>query len=339
MTNKKEYGQFFTTNYKYILQNLSIPTHITHIIEPFCGNKDLLPFILNTHIQIDCYDIEPIHSSIIKQDTLLNPPNYDKKFVLTNPPYLARNKTKNKGVYDKYKQNDLYKCFIKSIINGKCIGGIIIIPLNFWSSIRKGDVLLRKEFLEMYNIVHLNIFEEKVFEDTSYSICSFQFETKTSSNIINSTIYPSTNTLELELNESNNYTIGGEIYKLNKSDNIKIERATKDNIGNECITNILLKCIDDTSKICMKMVADEHRYIDMSTNLSARSYATLVITPKLSLTDQEILVSQFNTYINTQRDKYNSLFLTNYREGNRKRISFNLCFTITNYLLQTKFES
>jgi hypothetical protein len=53
--------------------------------------------------------------------------------------------------------------------------GIIIIPLNFICSIRKQDVELRKIFLNKFNIEIINIFEEKVFDDTSYNICSIQF--------------------------------------------------------------------------------------------------------------------------------------------------------------------
>ena len=48
-----------------------------------------------------------------------------------------------------------------------------------------------------------------------------------------------------------------------------------------------------------------------------------------------------NNYINNLREKYNSLFLTNYRESNaiaRKRISFDLAFNICNYILQNHFE-
>ena len=44
---------------------------------------------------------------------------------------------------------------------------------------------------------------------------------------------------------------------------------------------------------------------------------------------QKILVEKMNAYIKSHRDKYNSLFLTNYRESNtiaRKRISFDLAF-------------
>lgn len=39
--DKKNLGQFYTTNYNYILQNLFIPENTTTIIEPFCGSGEL----------------------------------------------------------------------------------------------------------------------------------------------------------------------------------------------------------------------------------------------------------------------------------------------------------
>ena len=48
---------------------------------------------------------------------------------------------------------------------------------------------------------------------------------------------------------------------------------------------------------------------------------------------QEQLITKFNEYLNAHRRKYNSLFLTNYRENNRKRISFDLVYSITEYIL------
>jgi site-specific DNA-adenine methylase len=148
--SKNELGQFYTTNYEYILQNLSIPTTETHIIEPFAGAGHLLNFVkeLKTVI-IEAYDIDVNNNiNITERDTLKHPPEYSNKFVLTNPPYLARNKSKEKFLFNKYNTNDLYKCFIKQILSDVCNGGIIIIPLNFWCSIRKADIDLRKEFLE-----------------------------------------------------------------------------------------------------------------------------------------------------------------------------------------------
>jgi hypothetical protein len=346
MSNKKQLGQFFTTNYEYILQNFTIPDGIVNIIEPFAGNGDLLDFIDKQAGQytIECFDIEPKKDFIIQRDTLLDPPNYQDKYVITNPPYIARNKSKSKEIFDKYDENDLYKCFIKILIEyGECLGGILIVPLNFWCSIRKSDVELRQRFLNRYSIVGINIFEEQVFDDTSCTICSFQFELRAAgsthdTNTIQCVVYPTSKQITIQLDSTNNYTIGGEIYNLKQNPNYKIERATKNNQTSEFITNILVKCIDDNanSMINMSMVENDKRCIDTSPKLSARSYATLVIEPAITLEQQKKLVSQFNEFLRTKREQYNSLFLSNYRESNtiaRKRISFSLVFEIVNYLL------
>lgn len=341
MSNKSKLGQFYTTNYDYILQNMCIPDTLNNIIEPFAGNGDLLNFITDKDsLRIECYDIDPKKDFIIERDTLNDPPCYDDKFVITNPPYLARNKNKDKSLYEKYKCNDLYKCFILNLVDSDCDGGIIIIPLNFICSIRKTDIELRRRFLERYNILKLNIFEERVFEDTAYAVCSLQFEKKTVKDIIliSCQIYPSNKTFQISLELGNNYTIGGEIYNLSKSKIFCIERATRLTKDEDCITNILLKCIDDSlqNKIKLKMVEDDGRFFDNTPNLSARSYATLVIKPRIDMYRQEALVNAFNTYIETHREKYNSLFLTNYRESNsiaRKRISFDLAFLLCSHLL------
>lgn len=340
--NKKNLGQFYTTNYKHILQNMFIPDNIKNIIEPFAGNGDLLKFIDENKYNIKCYDIDPKKDFIIKQDTLLNPPDFDNTFVITNPPYLARNKSDNKIVFDKYNTNDLYKCFIQILIDSKCLGGILIIPLNFLCSIRKSDIEIREKFIKKYDITIINIFEEQVFDDTSYSICSFQFILKDNNdeNISNCYIYPSNKHITFVLNSNNNYTIGGEIYNLRKNPKYKIDRATKLLKNNDDFTNILVKCIDDniSSKIGLSIVDDtiKEKYVDKTPNLTARSYAILVIEPKITIEEQEQLVIKFNKYFNEYRDKYHSLFLTNYRESNtiaRKRISFGLVYDICNYLL------
>jgi hypothetical protein len=342
---KQDLGQFYTTNYSYIMQNMLIPNTVKTIVEPFAGQCDLLNFIDDkSKYIIECYDIDPKKENIIKRDTLNNPVNLNDKYVITNPPYLARNKSADKSLYDKYNVNDLYKCFIKQLINSTALGGIIIIPLNFWCSIRNADVELRKEFLNVYDVINLNIFEEQVFDDTTYTTCCFNFIKKqnisNSKNKLKCFVYPSKGEYEFELNETNNWTIGGEIYKLKLSKNIKIERATKINKTSVNLTQILLKCIDNNkdNQLGLSIINDNNYYIDETDKLSCRSYASLIIEPKLSIDKQKKLVIKFNEYIKTQRNKYNSLFLTNYRESNsicRKRISFDLAFKICNYLLSS----
>lgn len=348
--NKKQLGQFYTTNYAYILQNMYIPDNISNIIEPFAGAGDLLKFIYKDKdkYKIECYDIEPKKDFIIKRDTLLNPPNFDGAFVITNPPYLARNKSDDKEIYDKYNTNDLYKCFISLLIGSSCAGGILILPLNFLSSIRKADIKLREKFVKKYDIILCNIFEEQVFNDTSYSICCLQFSAKNYNSESSESsgsicyIYPSNKRISFVLNAGNNYTIGGKIYNLPRNTKYKIDRATRlvKKEDENLITNILVKCIDDSlnSKIGLSMVDDltKEKHIDRSPNLTARSYAVLVIEPRITAEEQSALVDKFNTYLNEYRDKYNSLFLTNYRESNsiaRKRISFGLVYEICGYLL------
>ena len=346
MNNKQKYGQFFTTNYKYILQNFKIPNNIKNIIEPFVGNEDLLNFIDVKEYYIEKYDIEPQNKDIIKRDTILDPPNYNNKFVLTNPPYLARNKNKDKTLYNKYNVNDLYKCFLVNLLNSNCLGGIIIIPLNFFSSIRKNDIILRKKFLDIYNIKKINIFEEKVFKDTSYTICSLLFELKNNKfndKNIKLYIYPSKKELTIQLNDINNYTIGGKIYLLKLNKKIYIDRLTKKNknIYKDNITNIKVNCIDNNEKdkIKLYLTEEKNRYIDNTEKLSARTFATLIIRPNLNTDQQKKLIIDFNKYLDDMRKKYNSLFLTNYRESKkiaRKRISFKLVYNICNYLLSNK---
>lgn len=351
MSKKKNLGQFYTTNHKYILQGLSIPDNIKNIIEPFCGDGELLKFINSTGKEhnIECYDLDPKKENIIKKDTLKNSPSYKNKFVITNPPYLARNKATDKTIFDKYQVNDLYKCFIKNIINDNVLGGIIIIPLNFWSSIRKSDINLRREFLEIYQVSKLNIFEEKVFDDTSYTICSFQFNLRTNkkSNKIKAVIYPSKKNIIFELNEKNNYIIGGEIYKLPLNSKFIITRLTSKN-RDQKNTNLLIKCIDDNinNKISLSYVPEDKIFIDETPKSTARTYATIVITKdgkeyKISKKNQIKLSNDFNKFLEKHREKYNSLFLTNYRESKsiaRKRISFDLVYNIINYLLSKNLK-
>lgn len=281
----------------------------------------------------------PNRTILKKNDSLKNPPTYDNTFVLTNPPYLARNKSSDKSIFDLYNTNDLYKCFIASLINNPPNGGIMIIPLNFLCSIRVSDIKLREAFLSHFKLHRINIFEEQVFDDTTYTVCAIQFSKTScmSSNDIIIDFYPSKQSIVATLNKNNNYMIGGEMYKLSDNPKYTITRLTKLNI-NDPHTNILAKCIDDnlSNQISLSIVGDDKKYIDNTTNLSSRTYATLSISPQLSLDRQKELVKRFNEYMREMRAKYHSLWLTNYRESKdmaRKRISFSLVYKICGKIL------
>lgn len=340
--SKATLGQFYTTNYEYILQGFSLPVDVKSIIEPFCGNGDLISFVhkFNPLLIPEEYDIDPKRPTTIKRDTLAHPPMYTSKFVITNPPWIARNKSVSKSLYDLYGENDLYKCFIRSLISSGPDGGIIIVPLNFFCSIRKSDISLRKDFLEQYDITVVNVFETPVFDDTKYAACSFQFRKKLlRDSPTQFIIFPLQTKLTLILSDFNNYMIGGEVYKITGNPVYHISRLVEEPCD-QFATNIVVKCLDDnkSSMIRMMMVDSSARIIDRTPRKSNRTYMTLAIKPAISLATQEQLVAQFNMYMSDMRQKYCSLFLPNFRESSdlsRKRIPFDLVYLISGKLLST----
>jgi len=91
--------------------------------------------------------------------------------------------------------------------------------------------------------------------------------------------------------------------------------------------------------ISLSYVNDNDIYVDDTPNQSARTYATLIIEPAINSETQKKIVENFNKFLENYRNKYNSLFLANYRESKdiaRKRISFDLVYKIVAYLLEVE---
>ena len=331
-TLKTKLGQFYTTNSEYITQNLlTVFPENEIVVDPFVGNGDLLRLISN---EKEMYDIDPKISGTIKQDTLKNPPSYENKWIFTNPPYLAKNKNIDKSVYIKYDTDDLYKAALLSIIG--CKGGVIILPLNFFSS---DDKKIKNNFLSKYKIIKVNVFEETVFEDTSYTVCAFSFINKENiSQNISFTFYPKLLELNIELYKKNNYRIGNDIYELKQS-NVKIKRLL---IGDpKPNSKIFLNAIDTgTEKGMIKLSLSENPFYGKSTD---RAFATIIFDRDFSIEEQKKIVEIFNEKLNFYRKKYRSMFLTNYRNStsilSRKRIGFKLAYSIISNIIRDHLSS
>ena len=328
--SKKQLGQFFTKNGEYIVGNLLniFPINST-IIDPFAGENDLLNLLDSSYNKIG-YDIDPKLIDIIKSDSLLNPIDYTDKWILTNPPYLAKNKNKDKTIYEKYGVDDLYKASLKSIIG--CVGGVIIVPLNFLSD---EDNEFRKIFLSKYKIVDINIFEERVFADTDYTVCAFSFiREDNTSQIIKPLIYPHKIIKEFEINYDFGYTIGNEFNVLlsNYDKTLKIGRLL---IDDNPSTNLFLRAVDTGSldgKISLS-INDKHFY-GKDTD---RVFASIISNRKFTYDEEILICEKFNQIIEQYREKYHSLFLTNYRNSSkvyaRKRISFDIAYRLINHIV------
>lgn len=124
-----------------------------------------------------------------------------------------------------------------------------------------------------------------------------------------------------------------------------IERLTFGNKNQHDIeaNHLILTAIDTRKEklnIKLKKEAGIHHYIGKA---SSRNKAHLIFKQPLSEDQQLKLKNDFNDFMQTQRDAYSDLFLTNFRDHNRKRISFNFAYKLLNYLYlenqQTKVNS
>lgn len=343
LDNKKEKGQFYTVHSDYILEGLTIPKDIP-IIEPFTGKGDLITWTKKNFsiVDIEKYDIDPKYPETTKQDTLDKPPNYKDKFVITNPPYLARNKCDDKKLFDKYNTNDLYKCFIHSISDKELLkGGILIIPVGFFLSPRDIDVRCRNNFLSKYKITRVNYFEEDVFPDTPTTVVSFQFE-RSETTLESQTIlwvkYPSKQEQFFDIKKENNWIIGGDIYNLSFPKDLKIKRYVE---GHELkdgyqILHLTLSGLD-SGKEDGKISLDYKEGFVYKAKDTSRTYATLCLYGKhLTNEKQKELSKKFNEFINKKREETWSLFLPQFRESKeyaRKRIPFELAYDIVLHLI------
>jgi hypothetical protein len=343
--NKKTKGQFYTTNSAYILDGFSIPQQAQRIMEPFAGQGDLLDWISTVapHVKPEAYDIEPKREGIIQRDTLKTPPDYKDAWIITNPPYLARNKSKSKEIYDQYDTNDLYKCFISSVSDqATALGGIFIIPAGFFLSPRDLDVKCRAAFMTKYKLLKVRYFEETVFDDTTTTIVAVAFEkspTPLEEQEVEWELYPSKEKKTFKMEAKYDWIIGGEIYNLPIPQDISIRRHVeglplKDG---EQQTFMTLNALDSGRKEGRIALEYKKDYVYPAKDCS-RTYATLRITGRqLTEEEQKQTCKEFNELIEDKREKTCSLFLPQFRESKeyaRKRIPFELAYRIVLHILK-----
>lgn len=320
--------QHFTTNYDTILKNIKFFPDTA--IDPFAGDCDLLKY--SPHTSWSFYDIDPKSSKVIYNDSLMNPPDYNDKSVITNPPYLAKNKTKEfSDIFKKYHTDDLYKAAIISLVRGNCKNGILIIPVNFFTDEFTNDI--RCMFLSRYKISYVNYFEEQIFSNTTYNICAFYFEKYTGGTNGNVQFYEpiQNSSIDISIKPEYGYRVGGEFYACLKTIKPEFNRAVK-NVSYNFITRLYLEALDTRTKHLHLELHDSPYY---GIN-SDRMRATLTCNKELSHDDELYIANTFNMYMDDERKKYGNLILTNFRDFGRKRISFEDVYKICTMIIQNR---
>lgn len=373
---KRQLGQFFTENSDYILKNLGKYIKNKEVVDPFAGGGDLIAWARrNKAKKVIGYDIDNRcinGEDIFLNDSLLNSLKY--KFVLTNPPYLNINKaskeTKQK-YFSKFEFEDLYQISLSSILNSE--EGIVIVPINFLSA--RNSKKIKDLFFHKFEIVEMNYFTHPVFSDTTNNVIAFYYKKK--ENPLNDRfsikthIYPGNKIFNIKLKRSCSWNIHGDflniiknqknelgIYRLVEKDvdkekgQIEIPIAhnhiedtktikVSEDLYNKIKSNIIfLKAIDsgtENGKISLDDIR-KHNVKCLVSKQSSRHMIYLILKEKIPIAKQKKIIDIFNQELNRMRDEYLSLFLTNYRDNDRKRVSFDFVYKFINYIYFNKIN-
>lgn len=368
--SKTQLGQFFTTNTGYILENMTKYIAGKHISDPFAGNQDLLRWAnangAKATIGFDVDNRYVDNINVFYNDSLRTPKKYD--FVLTNPPYLYQNKMEDNSLLAESKHTDLYQLSLEKIMESN--EGIVIVPINFLSS--ENAQYIRTSFLNKFDIIEADYFTTQVFDDTTYNVMVFYYRRKTkqrSSMTFCLRIRPENKRIKVSLYKQYNWQIGGEfLAKVNEFGNpLKIRRLEESDLkaGNFKMTaaynhikdvrvfnvdktvkdliehnTIILKAIDtgtETGKIGLEDIKETGLDALISIKTS-RNQIQPIFPDFITLSEQKKMILLFNETLNAARAKYDSLFMTNFRDNNRKRISFTFAYNLLNYVYFTHIK-
>ena len=370
MKIKQQFGQFFTTNTDYILAGFADFVRGKRVTDPFAGQADLLHWAQKNGAEtVRGYDIDNDlidNQLVFFNDSLRAPLEYD--FVLTNPPCLYQNKMDDNSILNASKHTDLYQLALEKIMNSK--EGIVIVPINFLSA--ENSKYIRQMFLEKFDILKVNYFTHQVFSDTTYNVIAFYYRRqKCNRNMLSFelNIYPEQTTKEILIYKQHDWQIGGDFLSkikeysnrlnitrleeedlangdiqvklaynhLNKMRNFSVDKTTYQILKNNII---LLKAIDtgtDEGKICLEDIR-KYGCDGLVSIKTSRNQINLIFPSTISVSEQEQLIELFNIELEAKRREYDSLFMTNYRDKGRKRISFNFAYNFINYLYFNKLR-
>lgn len=367
---KAQLGQFFTTNTEYILQNMAKYVADKEVSDPFAGNQDLLRWADEKSAKSTIgFDVDSHYVDNVKvfyNDSLKNPKKY--KFVLTNPPYLYQNKMEDNSILAGSKHTDLYQLSLERIADSD--EGIVIVPVNFLSAENAGYI--RRFFFERFDIVEADYFTEQVFGDTTYNVMAFYYRRKAGDRddiLLPLRFRPDDKIIDLRLSKRFDWRIGGEflsgirafknrlnIRRLEEKDlsagpervllafnhvntvgEYSVSAKTKRTLDNNVV---LLKAIDsgtEAGKIGLENI--KARGIEGLVSIkTSRNQIHLLFPDFVTVEEQEKLIVLFNEELNKARETYGSLFMTNFRDNDRKRISFNFAYDFLNYLYFTRIR-
>jgi hypothetical protein len=302
---KRTNGQYFTElnpfnhkGFKEWADECNIKNQ--NILEPFAGSNNLIEMLkqLGFCTSFTSYDLEPKSNNVKKRDTLESfPQNFN--VCITNPPYLAQNSAKRRGL-NSFETNydDIYKFALsKCLLHCKYVGAII--PASFLNT---------KLFRD--RLSHYILLTDKMFRDTEHPVCLALFSPASQ---------------DVKIYESQNY-----LGCLSDFENKMPSRGkSKELQFNNKTGKLGLFAIDNTVNSSIKFCNGEDINPEKIT-VSSRSITRILIDADINK-----LISKLNERLESFREETFDLFLTPFKglrkDGRyRRRLDFTLARAIIN---------
>lgn len=220
-------------------------------------------------------------------------------------------------MYEKYGFNDLYKCHIASVI-GNVDEGILILPSNFLSESR---AKIRDAFFKKYTITTCDYYYYQIFPSATTGIVVFHFVKDNSAvkRFVCNVHYSNTNIVkcEVELEEKYDWLFGKDFFDyIDVEQTIDIDKYTGKK-GNY-LTNLVIGLLDKG-----KWKQGLSYNSGSPVVCGEKSFTTYQVVSSIPIDDetQKTIVEVFNNNLQTFRNKYHGMFLSNFMGANQKILS------------------
>ena len=254
---------------------------------------------------------------------------------LPNPPFLARNRSASKRLFDEWDTDDLYKCFLSSLSSIESsvgvLGGIVVLPAQFFSSV---DASCRLAFLSRSKVLRVNYFEETVFSDTATTVVAMMFERSPvvlTEQCMQWVCFPTKEKRTFCITAAEGWMVGGNLWNLPVSTALQFTGYVEGSAST--LTSMTLSAIDSGKENGRIRLEFKTGHISPS---GSRAYATLCVRDRMLTEDeQQRLCEAFNRWVEHKRAETCSLFLSQFRESKeyaRKRIPFKLAYRVVAYV-------
>lgn len=308
-------GQFYTTNVSDLLSGYEHLVSGKHLVDMFAGEGHLLEWVMkNGAKSTEGYDIEPKTFSWEQRDSIMNPPQVDG-FLISNPPFLSKNKNKNKIPYEKWKMNDLYKCHLAALKRSGVTEGILILPSNFMS---ESSPIARNVFFQDYSIGKLKYFYYPVFPGVTTGIVVFDFFIGGGSKVsFDAEIYYPDKVIKehLTLKKEYDYLWGGQFFDLIRDDKpIKITKHDESKNGSPN-TNIIISLLTRGA-----YPLGAHYNEGPPIPCGKKAFTTYQVSVGIDLTEkqQRNIVAKYNIVLSFYMLGFHGLFMANYMGADQK---------------------